>query len=824
MVELSLFSSVGDADLFASFTSRDPTFENHTFHSANAGADVLRISPSDPHFCALLPCTLYVGVLGWGQDTSFTLQAQQDIDAPSRLFDGRAQHIEAEAETWRYFKFSVGENATEFQVSVTPSLGDPDLYISSDGVLPSRTHFGWHADAAGEDIVTVDAHDSGWCASCSDRHDEEAACSSCDYIIGVHAAQGAAAYGVTAATATSMVILENGVPHAGAAAAGEAKYYRLYLPAGGATGLRVTLTSFSGDATMFMSTWLSGNTRPNTTDHTWSSFAAGAATATVVVPYDDEAVVACLQFSSQCVLYLAIASQRGAAFTVLANLEVVDMGLAVLSPPTLQRSYVMVPAAFGPYAPLQGMQAELALAEPYEACTALVGSVDGVADSDVVVDLFLGPNCAGKQRRVTKADFAGGNHDSGWDACGGTWDDGSLMSYQSEARTWWGSFRVAAGHYAVDTGDSCHDDFDYGDQVPREAGVTSEAGCVSPSYDFNYVSLASAAAVSGKVALVGRGTCSFVEKALHAQRAGAVAMVVVNSVPDTAVAMGAAFSADASQVAIPCVMVLEDDGAQLKQTIEAGTPVRLGLYNPTQRPTLLRSGYPQDGVAAPNSAAHYLLHVAHAHAVTLSLTPLASVDVDLYVRVGGGMPATPADFDFAAADTLSAGGDAVRLDAQLGARFLGTGEYQISVVNPSAAEATYTLVASVDETPTLLRSGNPLFGRASLGQPAFFQFEQVQEGLALQLLLTGFAGDPDLCLTRNASALADVPRRPTGDTSYDMDAAMLRFVSHLEEACTWYSGLLGTDVITVSETDAHGGAGACPSLHRPHPHLHLLRP
>ena len=38
------------------------------------------------------------------------------------------------------------------------------------------------------------------------------------------------------------------------------------------------------------------------------------------------------------------------------------------------------------------------------------------------------------------------------------------MSYQSSAATWWGSLRVTMGH-AIDTGNSCHDDFDYGDQV-----------------------------------------------------------------------------------------------------------------------------------------------------------------------------------------------------------------------------------------------------------------------------------------------------------------------------------------------------------------------
>ena len=53
------------------------------------------------------------------------------------------------------------------------------------------------------------------------------------------------------------------------------------------------------------------------------------------------------------------------------------------------------------------------------------------------------------------------------------------------------------------------------------------------------------------MALVGRGTCSFVEKALNAQAAGAVAMLVVNSVPDSVLVMGG-FTAAASQVTIRC--------------------------------------------------------------------------------------------------------------------------------------------------------------------------------------------------------------------------------------------------------------------------------
>ena len=65
---------------------------------------------------------------------------------------------------------------------------------------------------------------------------------------------------------------------------------------------------------------------------------------------------------------------------------------------------------------------------------------------DVVVEVFDGKNCVGKQRRVKMGDFVGGNHDNGWDSCGGAWDDGTAMGWP-----WWGSFGVAAGHAVATT-------------------------------------------------------------------------------------------------------------------------------------------------------------------------------------------------------------------------------------------------------------------------------------------------------------------------------------------------------------------------------------
>ena len=92
----------------------------------------------------------------------------------------------------------------------------------------------------------------------------------------------------------------------------------------------------------------------------------------------------------------------------------------------------------------------------------------------------------------------------------------------------------------------------------------------------------------------------------------------------------------------------------------------MGLYDPSQRPTQLQAGVPQDGVAAPHGVAHYSLRVSGAHAISLAVVPLSSTDVDLYVKLGAGLPASPSSHDFASADALAAGGDVVRRRRRVG--------------------------------------------------------------------------------------------------------------------------------------------------------------
>jgi hypothetical protein len=65
--------------------------------------------------------------------------------------------------------------------------------------------------------------------------------------------------------------------------------------------------------------------------------------------------------------------------------------------------------------------------------------------------------------------------------------------------------------------------------------------------------------LTGKVALVYRGTCEFGAKALEAQNAGAVAVIIVNNIPGAPIAMGA--GAVGGSVTIPVIMVSQADGA-----------------------------------------------------------------------------------------------------------------------------------------------------------------------------------------------------------------------------------------------------------------------
>lgn len=79
--------------------------------------------------------------------------------------------------------------------------------------------------------------------------------------------------------------------------------------------------------------------------------------------------------------------------------------------------------------------------------------------------------------------------------------------------------------------------------------------------------LVNASAIAGKIAVVDRGTCTFVSKVLQLQDAGALAVVVINNVGGAPITMG---GSDDGEIDIPAVMVSMADGQLLKDAMLQG--------------------------------------------------------------------------------------------------------------------------------------------------------------------------------------------------------------------------------------------------------------
>lgn len=86
--------------------------------------------------------------------------------------------------------------------------------------------------------------------------------------------------------------------------------------------------------------------------------------------------------------------------------------------------------------------------------------------------------------------------------------------------------------------------------------VLANDGSASPSEGCNAFTGANSTAMSGNIALIRRGSCTFVQKVKNAQNAGAIGVIMMNNVTGTPVAMG---GTDAT-ITIPSVMISKEDG------------------------------------------------------------------------------------------------------------------------------------------------------------------------------------------------------------------------------------------------------------------------
>lgn len=81
--------------------------------------------------------------------------------------------------------------------------------------------------------------------------------------------------------------------------------------------------------------------------------------------------------------------------------------------------------------------------------------------------------------------------------------------------------------------------------------------------------LANAAACAGKIVVLYRGSCEFGVKALRAQQAGAIGVVIVNNVAGAPITLGA--GANGVNVTIPTLMISQATGVLLRSAIDDGS-------------------------------------------------------------------------------------------------------------------------------------------------------------------------------------------------------------------------------------------------------------
>lgn len=212
----------------------------------------------------------------------------------------------------------------------------------------------------------------------------------------------------------------------------------------------------------------------------------------------------------------------------------------------------------------------------------------------------------------------------------------------------------------------------------------------SPTQDSLYCLAGAAGSLSGKIAVLYRGECGFGVKALNAQNAGAVAVVIINNQDDIAINMQG--GTEGMSVTIPVVIISKSNGAIIRAKMDNGETVVVLIGNKTghfandlgsDSKHIMNTLYQAIPLEVAQSAADFPLQLG-AYAMNYGSALPTGVTMKVEVKKGATSlhTATSAPFDF----TAGANEDSVWVDFPAYALTSFTlGEYSITytVIHPS---------------------------------------------------------------------------------------------------------------------------------------------
>jgi hypothetical protein len=259
-IHLSVTPFTGDPDIYVSLEPQIfPTFSNFTWRSALFGADSLTIRHTDTNFRL---GTYHIGVYAY-TNSIFTILATNDVHK-TVLINGVPQtsHIDLNSDR-KFFSFKVEKGHKTVTFSVTPFTGEVDLYVRDDDDTPTPEHYQWKADSEGRDEVVI-----------------KDGCRDCTYTITVVPIDSPTQFDLVALTDDVVTQLSSGTPVVDFVLPNEYVYFAVDVDEHAAM-LGFSLTAYTGDPDLYVSTPGSHITRPNATHYNCKSISFGSDTLTL---------------------------------------------------------------------------------------------------------------------------------------------------------------------------------------------------------------------------------------------------------------------------------------------------------------------------------------------------------------------------------------------------------------------------------------------------------------------------------------------------------------------------------------------------------------